>query len=1120
MYMRKGILKKLSLVMVLLFMTVFVMPAGMAQATQSLKTSAIQFLEDDFSNDGMANSDNGVGSYALYVLEGAGVAAGDWQYDGSTLSELVTNAVSDDISNAADPSTPTSAKLLSQDLAAAQTLERDDLAADLVSALADRQTWTGFDSSLFSNMPAFDLLGRLGYISEMDTGQARDYILGQQSTTVANDVYSWGFTYGDDYYPDFIATAQAVRALHYLDPDSEDNSIQDAINNALDWMENQQQDDGSFVAGYPGMDDPMIDACQAIATLCALDMDVESWLSSEDNSALDYLENNALNDDGSFGSGKNVMDAVTFLYAYNLVAVDEDELYIDPASPTLEVDETLQLQAMFTSGGDTVDVTGDAEWSVDDDAVATVDGGLLTAFQEGQTTVTAAYNGFEATAAVTVELPSTNRPVSMAVIGLNEELLFGPAEISVPLTNQWGQTVLGALDESGIAYTTANWPDYGDYVDSIMELANSGSKGWMYAVNDQAAPTLPGSCEIQSGDKIIWYYSASMDQPAPTWAEITGKLTIDPASATFAVNKTKQLQALYNTGGETIDVAQDAEWSTDDGAIAGIENGLLTGLKAGETVATAVYNGYQATCSVKVTSSGGGGSGGDEGSGTEVKMAVLGPENDLLYGPSEFTVPSTNPYGQTVLGALDASGADYTTSTWDWGEYVNSIEGIASSGDGGWMFAVNGEPATQGAEETDIAKGDKIVWYWATGMGQQPPDWDDLVAMRSSGSGTTEEVKKEKTDLVSDTDLKAAIENLKANGKVMLTAAEGKELLALTRDQFSKIASTGQPLAVTVQGMQFILSPDALKLPLFSDGSKVVFSAHKLSAWAVINQAPVNGKLKLGGDIFDLEVLVEKADGTQQKLSNAAGVRIILPVPAGFLDTAGDGRLQVYRYNESSQTWQYVGGAYDAGSQTIGFDTAHFSKYALLLPTATFDDISGHWAQKVIEFMASNGYVSGSDNNRFLPDAKITRAEFVAIITRVAGLSAQAGKKVAFTDIPADAWYREAVDIGVSNGLVFGMDNNTFAPDDQVTREQMAAILVRLLEQKGNTADVSEAGAGQLLDRVADQASISSWARVPIAVMVREKIMEGRDNGWFAPQDHATRAEAAMMIYRVLNRLL
>ena len=122
--------------------------------------------------------------------------------------------------------------------------------------------------------------------------------------------------------------------------------------------------------------------------------------------------------------------------------------------------------------------------------------------------------------------------------------------------------------------------------------------------------------------------------------------------------------------------------------------------------------------------------------------------------------------------------------------------------------------------------------------------------------------------------------------------------------------------------------------------------------------------------------------------------------------------------------------------------------------------------------------------------------------------------------MPADAGYREAVDIGVSNVLVFGMDNNTFAADAQVSREQMAAILVRLLEQKGNVADISEAGTGQLLARVADQASISPWARVPIAVMVREKIMEGRDNGWFAPQDHATRAEAAMMIYRVLNRLL
>ncbi|HCF48906.1 MAG TPA: hypothetical protein DER60_01405 [Syntrophomonas sp.] len=1123
MCIRTSISKKLSLILVLCFITSFLIPAGNVHAGESLTNSAIQFIKDDFMNDGMVNSDNGVGSYALYVLAEAGVAVGEWEYDGEAFPDLVCDAVEDDISKAADPSEPTLAKLLSQDLAAALALERDDLAEDLVEKLAARQTETGFDSSLFSNVPAFDLLGRLGFINEINTGQARDYILGQQNiTTAANDIYSWGFVYGGDYYPDFIATAQAVRSLHYLDPDGEDDTVQEAINNALEWMENQQQADGSFVpaGGVPGMDDPLINACEAIVTLHTLNMDPDSW-SSAGNSALDYLENDGRNDDGSFGAGRNIMDATAFLFAYSLVMEAEDELYIDPANPTLEVDETVQLQAKYVSGGNTTDVTADAAWSVDDDTVAAVDGGLLTALQEGQTTVTAAYNGYEASATVTVEASAASCTVSMAVVGPAGELMFKLNDFSVEASNPRGLTAWGALDASGVEYTYANWPSYGDYVDSIGGVASSGSSGWMYATNDQTIYALPDSCDIYDGDKIVWYYSAGgMGQSGPAWEEITG-LTVDPFSTSISVGGSQQLKALYHSGGQTTDVTADAVWSMEDDGFASVVNGLLSGLEAGQTAAKAEYNGYQAYCDVTVTASPPGGGGGGGETGVSVHMAVVDQSGELLYGPNEFTVSKSNPWGLTVMGALDASGADYTTGTWAWGEYVNSIEGVANSGEGGWMFAVNGTPATRVAEEQEIDEGDKIIWYYATGMGEQPPAWSDLVDLQKSGGQNV--VEAEAAEVISDEAVDAAIRNANNTGQVVLQADEGQESLALSREQLARISALGKPLVVKVQGMQFILSPDSLKIPVFTDAgtAAVVFKAHKLSPWAIENQvAPFESNLKLAGDIYELEVLVQQSDQTRQEVESIPGARLILPVMAGFQETAGEGRVMAYRYNETSQTWEYLGGEYDAASQSIGLDTSHFSKYALLLSTASFDDINGHWAQKIIEFMAANGYVSGMGNGMFLPDAQITRAEFVTIVTRLAGLKAQSEAQLSFTDVSADAWYREAVDIAVSNGIVLGIDDKTFAPNDPVSREQMAAIMVRLLEKQGKTLAINEDEAGQALSGITDRDSISSWARLAVAAIVQEKIMEGRDGGCFAPRDYATRAEATTVLYKVLQVLL
>ena len=258
MYSKKIMFKKLGLFLVVLMTVTLLLPmvtAGVAGAADSPANSAVHFLRNDYAKNGINNSEAGVGSYALYVLNRAGVDVSTWVYDNVNLEDAVISAVSGDIPNASDPS-KVSAKLLAQELVATKVLGRDDLAVQLVQILKNRQSSTGFDTgdySLFSNMPAFDLLGRAGSSSVINTVYAKDYILSQQ-LTVNKEVYgSWGGSWTDDqgthYFADFMATAQAVRALHYLNTENNDASVQAAIYSGLDWMKNQQQDDGSFVTG-------------------------------------------------------------------------------------------------------------------------------------------------------------------------------------------------------------------------------------------------------------------------------------------------------------------------------------------------------------------------------------------------------------------------------------------------------------------------------------------------------------------------------------------------------------------------------------------------------------------------------------------------------------------------------------------------------------------------------------------------------------------------------------------------------------------------------------------------------------------------------------------------------
>ncbi|TEB07823.1 Endo-1,4-beta-xylanase A precursor [Pelotomaculum schinkii] len=913
--------KKPSLWLTVLMTIMLLIPvvsANAAGGAGSPANCAVQFLYNDYTTNGINNSDAGVGSYALFVLTQADVDVSTWEYNGENLKDAVISAISGDITNAADPS-KASAKLLAQDLAAAKALGRDDLADQLVQILQNRQSSAGFDSNLYSDIPAYDLLGRVDSVGEINIDYAKDCILGSQNTTAGDQNYgSFGGTFGGIFYPDFMTTAEAVRALNYLDPGKSDSQTQNAINDGCSWMKNQQQADGSFNVG--GWDDPVIDTSEVIVTLKVRGLDPASWESSGGKTPVDYMMNNALNDDGSFGTSKNGMDAIWALSAYNLL---DTQFYLDPSSATLKVGDTKQLEA-------------------------------------------------------------------------------------------------------------------------------------------------------------VW----------------------------------------QNTYG-TADVTQYAQWSVADSSIAGVDSsGLVTALKAGQTVVNAVYGGLTASADLTVNSSGG-------NSGTEktVGLAVVGVNGELLYGPSDVAVAETNKWGLTALGALDASGISYQTSSWSYGYLVNSIGGQANSGMAGWMYVVNGSSPSVGADKYNIKNNDKIIFYYSKSMNQQPPKWDELGKQTSSGGSGDQSTNLPAP--VSDTVLNTAIQKAYAAGLVALQADDTQTSLALSKDQLTKIINTDKPLAVTVQGVQFVLSTDSLKVPELTSASTVQLqlTAQKLSSKDAQSLMESFGvKFRLAGDIYELNVLAVNEDGTQQKIEQFPGCTVLLPVPEDLRETAADGKLMAYRYNEDSKMWEEVGGTYDPDSNTITFKTEHFSKYALMesispLEVKSFKDIAGHWAQKEIEFMAAKGYVAGVGDNEFAPEVTVTRAEFAAILVRMTGLTADPGGADRFSDVPAGAWYRGTVGAATNAGLINGTSENSFAPDEPVTREQMAAMIIRLMAKNGLDMTLSDADAAELLGGFNDAADISPWACLPVALVVRDGLMLGRENGQFMPLGNATRAEATVMLYRVLQKL-
>ncbi|RAV16400.1 S-layer homology domain-containing protein [Paenibacillus contaminans] len=178
----------------------------------------------------------------------------------------------------------------------------------------------------------------------------------------------------------------------------------------------------------------------------------------------------------------------------------------------------------------------------------------------------------------------------------------------------------------------------------------------------------------------------------------------------------------------------------------------------------------------------------------------------------------------------------------------------------------------------------------------------------------------------------------------------------------------------------------------------------------------------------------------------------------------------------------------------------------------SFVDLEGHWAKEDIELLASKGIIKGISEDRFAPEALVTRAEFATLVSRALDLKA-ADTTMPFTDVASSSWYKDAINRSYAAGIVHGITDTRFAPDQNITREEMAVMLIRAI--KLSPGAVSEGGT----DRVsfADSDAISEWARADIETAVQLGIMTGRAEEKFIPDGLATRAEAATVIKRLMS---
>lgn len=168
-----------------------------------------------------------------------------------------------------------------------------------------------------------------------------------------------------------------------------------------------------------------------------------------------------------------------------------------------------------------------------------------------------------------------------------------------------------------------------------------------------------------------------------------------------------------------------------------------------------------------------------------------------------------------------------------------------------------------------------------------------------------------------------------------------------------------------------------------------------------------------------------------------------------------------------------------------------------------YGDVQAHWAQDAVAWAVTNKLFAGVSDTQFAPDSAMTRGMLATVLHRLAGQPTLGQNQ--FVDIPADAYYKDAVAWASQLGLVSGVGDGRFAPNNNITREQLAVILYKFAGSPAvSAADMT----------FKDSAAISAWAKDAVAWAVQQGFLSGMSDGTLTPAGQATRAQVATILMR------
>jgi hypothetical protein len=472
---------------------------------------------------------------------------------------------------------------------------------------------------------------------------------------------------------------------------------------------------------------------------------------------------------------------------------------------------------------------------------------------------------------------------------------------------------------------------------------------------------------------------------------------------------------------------------------------------------------------------------------TQSKSSTNIPEGKrvtISYPDARVILPAT---GENVTGA---DPTDYTPAGKDVDVAVEAAEGViikttrsstGGGGGGGGGFISSPSPVSKPEQKSD----------------------DVQVSGSTIVPALTYGDKKVEAKVTAD-QIKTAVKN----------AAKGSVGIEISAPP----ATESIVCAIPKEGVEALVKGGSGFLILNTSLANMAFDQDTIAAWKDLagdiklslgkadqdSQSPEARKIIGNRPVYEFS-----ARGAGGKSITECGGNMTISLPYTKATGENSSNIAIYYLGSNGSPQMVKNCVYNDTKGVITFVTGHFSAYGVGYAECEFADTKNHWAKDSINFVTSRQLFQGTGKDTFSPDIAMTRGMLVTVLGRFSGADAEAG--ASFSDVSADAYCAPYVAWAAENGIVKGIGNNLFAPDDNVTREQMAVILDNYCTFTG----IEFASPGRAAN-FADSSLISSWAVAGIQNMQKAGLISGKENNIFDPRGNATRAEVSTMLHRFI----